>query len=88
LDGRGRKISNQLPKPGKGPVAKKLHRTPEHHQSDARARKLEGIVRPLREAKATLRDIAAALDKAGIETPRGGTWHPASVARLLERLDA
>jgi DNA invertase Pin-like site-specific DNA recombinase len=56
--------------------------------ADARARKLEGIVRPLREAKATLRDIADALNRASIETPRGGTWHPASVARLLERLDA
>jgi DNA invertase Pin-like site-specific DNA recombinase len=56
--------------------------------ADARARKLEGIVRPLRESKATLRDIADALNEAGIETPRGGGWHPTSVARLLERLDA
>lgn len=56
--------------------------------ADARARKLEGIVRPLRDANATLRDIAVALNGAGIETPRGGEWHPTSVARLLERLDA
>jgi DNA invertase Pin-like site-specific DNA recombinase len=39
-------------------------------------------------AKASLRDIADALNGAGIETPRGGEWHPASVARLLERLGA
>jgi len=56
--------------------------------ADARARKLEGIVRPLRESKATLRDIAGALNGAGVETPRGGAWHPTSVARLLERIDA
>jgi len=56
--------------------------------ADARARKLEGIVRPLRESKATLRDIADALNGAGVETPRGGAWHPTSVSRLLERLDA
>jgi len=56
--------------------------------ADARAKKLEGIVRPLRESKATLRDIAGALNGAGVETPRRGAWHPTSVSRLLERLDA
>src|SRR4051812_25774514 len=56
--------------------------------ADTRAKKLEGIVRPLREAKATLRQIAAALDEASVKTPRGGTWQPASVARLLEGVDA
>ena len=56
--------------------------------ADARAKKLEGIVRPLKDAKASLRDIAEALNDAGIETPRGGQWHPTSVARLLERLGA
>lgn len=54
--------------------------------ADERARKLEGIVKPLRESNATLRDIADALNAARIETPRGGTWHAASVARLLARL--
>lgn len=55
--------------------------------ADARASKLAGIVLPLREAKATLRDIAEALNGARLETPRGGQWHPTSVARLLERLE-
>jgi DNA invertase Pin-like site-specific DNA recombinase len=54
--------------------------------ADARAKKLEGIVAPLRAANASLRDIADALNGAGLETPRGGQWHPTSVARLLERL--
>jgi len=54
--------------------------------ADARAMKLEGIVRPLRDSNATLREIADALNGAGLATPRGGRWHPTSVARLLERL--
>lgn len=54
--------------------------------ADARASKLDGIVRPLREANASLRDIADALNSAGVETPRGGRWHAASVGRLLDRL--
>lgn len=54
--------------------------------ADARAKKLEGIVRPLKEAKASLRDIAEALNGAGVETPRGGQWHPTSVSRLIERI--
>lgn len=56
--------------------------------ADARAGKFDGIVRPMREAKASLRDIAAALNGAGLATPRGGRWHPTSVARLVERLGA
>ncbi len=56
--------------------------------ADARAEKLSGIVLPLRDANATLRDIAAALNGAGLKTPRGGQWHPTSVARLIERLDS
>ncbi|MEE1612725.1 recombinase family protein [Microvirga sp. CF3016] len=55
--------------------------------ANARAKKLEGIVLPLKEANASLRDIAEALNSAGLETPRGGLWHPTSVARLLGRLD-
>jgi len=55
--------------------------------ADARAKKLEGIVLPLQEANASLRDIAEALNSAGLETPRGGQWHPTSVARLIERLN-
>jgi DNA invertase Pin-like site-specific DNA recombinase len=51
-----------------------------------RASKLEAIVLPMRKADATLRDIADALNAASVETPRGGQWHAASVARLLKRL--
>lgn len=56
--------------------------------ADQRARKLEAIVIPLRQSNATLRDIADALNGASVETPRGGRWHAASVARLLDRMSA
>jgi DNA invertase Pin-like site-specific DNA recombinase len=55
--------------------------------ANARAEKLARIVRPLREGNATLREIAAALNGAGLLTPRGGQWHPTTVARLVDRLD-
>lgn len=51
-----------------------------------RAEKVAGIVVPLREAGKSLRDIAAELDKAGVETARGGKWSAAQVKRVLERL--
>ena len=55
-------------------------------QAQERAKRLEGLVRPLRDQGATLRDIAAALNNAGQQTPRGGSWHPTSVSRLLARI--
>jgi DNA invertase Pin-like site-specific DNA recombinase len=36
----------------------------------------------------SVRTIAAELNARGILTPRGGAWHPTSVARLLARLSA
>jgi hypothetical protein len=35
---------------------------------------------------ASLRDLAAGLDAAGIPTPRGGSWSPVQVSRVLDRL--
>ena len=51
------------------------------------AQKVQPIVEPLRAAGQTLAEIAGALDGAGIATPRGGTWTPTQVKRVLERLD-
>lgn len=56
--------------------------------ADARAKKLEGIVLPLQQNGATLREIASALNDANVVTPRQGKWHPNSVRRLLDRLAA
>lgn len=55
-------------------------------QAKKRAKALEGIVMPLRESGSSLREIAEALDKAGIETARGGVWKAQQVKRVLERL--
>lgn len=57
-------------------------------QADERARKLEAIVLPLKEQGASLRQIANALNEADIMSARGGTWHAATVRRLLGRLAA
>jgi len=33
-----------------------------------------------------LRGIAAELEKRKVKTPRGGSWHPQLVKRIVERL--
>ena len=55
-------------------------------QAQERAEKLGGIVVPLRNQGATLREIVDALTEAGIPTPRGAAWHPTAVSRLLARV--
>lgn len=52
-----------------------------------RAERVAGIVQPLRQQGATLRDIAAALNKSGVSTARGGQWQASQVQRVLERLE-
>ncbi|CUH70078.1 DNA-invertase hin [Thalassovita autumnalis] len=54
----------------------------------ARAEKVEGIVMPLRQSGATLRQIADRLNQAGVETARGGRWQASQVKRVVERLEA
>src|SRR5258708_36318468 len=50
------------------------------------AHRLAPAVRLVRsEGATTLRSIAQALNRRGIRSPRGGTWHPSSVANLLSR---
>jgi DNA invertase Pin-like site-specific DNA recombinase len=56
-------------------------------QTDGRAEALRAIIQPLREANATLQTIADALNKAKIETARGGMWHPTSAKNMLARLE-
>jgi DNA invertase Pin-like site-specific DNA recombinase len=57
--------------------------------ADHRAANLNAIVDDLRAQSVTsIRAIAAELNAKGILTPRGATWHPTSVARLLDRLKA
>ncbi|WP_412562232.1 recombinase family protein [Thalassobius sp. MITS945101] len=54
----------------------------------ARAEKVEGIVMPLRQSGATLREIADRLNRAGVQTARGGRWQASQVKRVVERLEA
>lgn len=51
-----------------------------------RADKISGIILPLRNAGKTLREIAAELDRAGVETARGGSWSATQVQRALARV--
>jgi DNA invertase Pin-like site-specific DNA recombinase len=54
-----------------------------------RAANLNGIVDDLcTQGFTSVRTIAAQLNERGILTPRGGSWHPTSAARLLSRLQA
>ena len=55
-------------------------------QADDRVKKLAGVVHPLRDNCASVRDIAVALNEAKVATARGGPWHPNTVRRLLDRL--
>jgi Resolvase, N terminal domain len=54
-----------------------------------RAVDLAGIVQTLRATGLTsVRGLADALNEQGIRAPRGDTWHPTAVSRLLKRLTA
>lgn len=55
-------------------------------QAQGRAQDLAGIVKPMHQAGRSLREIAGALNAAGVKTPRGGQWHATGVARVVERL--
>jgi DNA invertase Pin-like site-specific DNA recombinase len=54
--------------------------------ADDLAVRLAPVLRAVRsEGATTLRSIAAAFNRRGIKSPRGGTWYPSSVANLLTR---
>jgi hypothetical protein len=52
-------------------------------------RRARNVLPVIREAKAggarSLREIAAALNARGLETPRGARWSPMAIKRVLER---
>ncbi len=54
--------------------------------ADNYAQRVSSVVVPLRNAGASLRAIADAMNKAAIATPRGGKWGPSQVKYTLERL--
>jgi DNA invertase Pin-like site-specific DNA recombinase len=58
-------------------------------KAHSRASNLRSIVDDMRsQGINSIRAIAAELNARGILTPRGGSWHPTSAARLLVRLRA
>jgi len=52
----------------------------------AGAEKIAGLVVPLRQSGATLREIAEALNQSGVPTARGGAWQASQVMRIIARL--
>ncbi|RRI02383.1 recombinase family protein [Mesorhizobium tamadayense] len=54
--------------------------------ADEDARRVMGIVQPLRQAGKSLRQIAEELEKQAIRTPRGGAWTAKQVSLTLARL--
>jgi len=55
--------------------------------AEHRAVNLQAIIEDIRDhGIMSIRDIAEELNERGILTPRGGSWHPTSAARLLSRL--
>jgi DNA invertase Pin-like site-specific DNA recombinase len=51
-----------------------------------RAERLRSLIEPMVNNATSLRDMAKALNEAGIETARGGTWGAVQVSRLVSRL--
>ncbi len=55
-------------------------------RSDERAGNVLPIIRQIQASGINgLRGIANALNARGIQTPRGGRWHPQTVARIIGR---
>lgn len=83
---RGKKLGNPngaepLRRAGKGNKAAVAAR---QRQLAERKATLAPVIEELRAAGATtLRQIAEGLNSRGIQAPRGGVWHPVSVARAL-----
>jgi Recombinase len=51
-----------------------------------RAKDLQGVLLPTRQAGKSLREIATELSRLGVKTARGGEWTAAQVSRHLSRL--
>lgn len=50
------------------------------------AERVADVVIPLRQGGATLRQIAASLNRSGVPTARGGQWQASQVQRIIKRL--
>lgn len=57
-------------------------------EAKARAEKLAPLVHELQGRGLSMRAIAAELEKRKVATPKGGTWHPETVTRIVRRIEA
>jgi len=55
-------------------------------QAESRASDLADMIADIQKTQDTLQSIADELTRRGAQTPRGGTWQPTTVKRLLTRL--
>lgn len=85
---RGVRLGNPRLRPGTRRSARAAARA-WSAQAQQRAEELRDVIRDAQsQGKTSTRALAAHLNELGVSTPRGSGWHPQSVARLLERLDA
>jgi DNA invertase Pin-like site-specific DNA recombinase len=56
-------------------------------EAKARAEQLAPVIRELQGNGYSMRSIASELEKRKVPTPRGGSWHPQLVKRVVQRLD-
>lgn len=84
LKKQGKKLGSPRPEIGSTAGIKVLKK-----KADAYAERVAPVVRDIikKSGATTLRDIAAALQSRGVETPRGNTeWGPTQVSNLLKRI--
>ena len=84
LKRKGKKLGSPTPEIGSAEGVKVIK-----EKADAYADRVGPIVREIirKSGADTLRDIAAALQARGVQTPRGNTeWHPSQVSNLLKRV--
>jgi Recombinase len=56
-------------------------------EAKVRAKQLAPIIRTLQRDGYSMRGIANELTERKVQTPRGGSWHPQLVKRIVERLE-
>ncbi len=75
---KGKQLGGVRPKTEARNVAAK-------EMADEYAKRVVGLIAPMREAGKSLRQICDALNSSGLATSRDGKWSPAQVKRTLER---
>ena len=59
-----------------------------HAEAKGRAEQIAPVIRELQRNGYSMRGIAVELDKRKMPTPRGGSWYPQLVKRIVQRLGA